>query len=92
MAVVSKVTFTVQTQVTLDIETLADAFAEMTDDDQAQFFVAVAARFAKFQNGATQGWFIGGHLRNCECSTEEARELIRDIADGLRNSTHGKAA
>jgi hypothetical protein len=30
-----------------------------------------------------QASFIGRHLATCECSTEEARELIRNIADAM---------
>lgn len=61
---------------------IAELFCAMTDDGQAQFFVHVAATMAKWPRvGAceTQAFYIGKHLRDCECSTEGGREFIRSI-------------
>ena len=66
---------------------IAEAWCELTDEDQAQFFIE-AARIAKswakdrYSAGATMQWSrIGGHLRTCPCSTHEARMMVADIAD-----------
>ena len=86
-------------KVPISIRTLAEIFCNMDDDKQARFFVEVADIMGKWEPEDPQSvWIgaegqaqaIGGHLRNCECSTEAARELIRSIAYGLEHSTHGK--
>lgn len=67
-----------------DPATLARLFSEMDDDRQAQFFVHVAQCFDEYPGGRiageTQRCFIGNHLRDCECSTEAAREWVRSLA------------
>lgn len=65
----------------LDLDTLAKAFAGLDDDSQARFFVKVAAIAAQTYKSPqeTQWWYVGRHLRTCECSTEEGRDLIRSI-------------
>jgi hypothetical protein len=65
----------------VDLDTLAKAFAGLDDDSQAQFFVKVAAIAAETYRGSqeTQWWYVGRHLRTCECSTEEGRDVIRSI-------------
>lgn len=78
-------------KVPISIQRLAEIFAHMDDDKQAKFFVAAAEIMKtwgqfKFES---QAQYIGGHLRNCKCSTEEARDLIRNIAIGLEHSTDG---
>jgi hypothetical protein len=89
----SRTTVTVTTEIDLDIETAAKWFAALSDDAQCQFFVAVAAEAEKWPGGPDGQWYhVGGHLRNCECSTEEAREMIRAIARYMETSTHGVAA
>ncbi len=81
-------------KIPVDLDLLARAFASMDDDEQTQFFVKVAEIAKTWGNkwGGAQGqWIaIGGHLRNCQCSSEEARDMIRDIAWGLEHSTHGQ--
>lgn len=69
----------------LDLDTLAKCFAELDDDSQAQFFVKVAAYAEKHYKRPqeNQWWFVGRHLRECECSTDDARELIRSLAHAL---------
>lgn len=71
---------------------LAHVFCQWDDDAQAKFFVAVADIMEAWGPGKLDGqaWYIGGHLRNCKCSTEAARELIRSLAHGLEKSEHGK--
>lgn len=68
------------------IAQLADAFCQLTDDDQAQFFIE-CARIMQSWGGAhraMQAHYIGRHLRDCQCSTYEARELVREIAEAAQ--------
>lgn len=71
--------------VDIDLPLLAKLFANLTDDEQAQFFIEAAKHFEAFGPGKAeyQAWLIGRHLRNCDCSTNEARDLISNIAGGL---------
>jgi hypothetical protein len=77
--------------VDISVELLAKLFAELDDDAQCKFFVEAAKhgeQWGEFK--AEQQWQrVGGHLRNCKCSTEAARELIRSIAYAMENSNHG---
>lgn len=84
-------------QVTVDVpmtvEQLAGLFSELDDDAQARFFVEVARVMQSWSVLArySQPFDIGRHLRDCTCSTEEARDLIRAIADGMQAKA-GEAA
>jgi hypothetical protein len=64
-------------------EALADIFCEFDDDQQARFFVRVAAVMHGWGGGKLdmQAYYIGEHLKSCECSSPEARYLVRVIAD-----------
>jgi hypothetical protein len=68
--------------VALSAEDLAEAFCEMDDDAQAQFFVEVARIIRSWEGVARHLAVaaIGNHLRTCECATADARELVRDLA------------
>lgn len=85
-----KVKITTETEVELDLDMMAQAFANLDDDSQAKFFVKVAEIGKNFGGlGAEFQWFqIGSHLRNCECSTEDARDMIRSMHHGLEQGTH----
>lgn len=84
----------VVTRVKLDIELVARWFANLDDDSQARFFVAVAAAAKSWpvdarHAGQWHQWYqVGSHLRNCECSSEDAREMVRHIHDGLETGSH----
>lgn len=77
-------------KVTLDLKLsivqLAQAFCDLDDEEQAQFFIE-AARIASttWERPATfmQWRSVGKHLATCACSTDDAREMVRDIAEGL---------
>lgn len=89
-------------KVALPLATVAEWFCNLDDDTQAKFFVKVArigrerdearrrdpnARGINF--GYSWQWFqIGSHLRNCECSTDDARDMVRAIHDGLLTGNH----
>jgi hypothetical protein len=76
-------------EVDITPELLGQLFADMDDDAQCRFFVAAAEVASKWA-GDWRGQFyaVGGHLRNCSCSSEEARELVRTIAHGVEHGTH----
>ena len=76
-----------QVDLTLSVEQLAQAFCELDDERQAQFFVEVG-KIAETWDGSTfpQWLLVGRHLKECECSTDKAREIVLDIADGVRGS------
>lgn len=60
---------------------LAEAFAEMGDEEQAQFFIEVAALAKSWRVGGSMQWhYIGAHLRDCACSTMEARDMLFEIS------------
>lgn len=70
-------------------ELLAKIFCDMNDDAQCKFFVEVG-RIADESEYAfsTQWQYLGGHLRNCECSTESARRFISNLYEAMQTSTH----
>lgn len=77
----------IETEIVLDIDVAGKWFAGLNDDEQAKFFVAACANMidvAHFQR-ETQWIAIGNHLATCECSTEEAREMIRSILYGMEH-------
>lgn len=67
----------------LNVEQLAAAFCELDDDTQAKFFVECARLAATWPPHVDQFYAVGRHLRTCNCSTPEARELIRRIVAGM---------
>lgn len=80
-----------ETEIELGIDDAAQWFAGLTDDEQAKFFVAAVAHFKKGLDrpdalAESQWQAIGNHLATCECSTEEAREMIRSIMYGMEHS------
>lgn len=79
-----KLNVTVDVPLTLD--QLAGLFVELDDDSQAQFFVKVAAHMSTWTEHERnmQAHYIGRHLRDCKCSTEDARELVSAIAESMR--------
>jgi hypothetical protein len=74
--------------VEISIELLAQVFCGLSDDEMCRFFVEVAKEASKVPTFDNQWYFLGGHLRNCECSTPEAREMIDSIHHHMHNSSH----
>lgn len=72
-------------ELTLTPAELAEAFSEMNDEEQAQFFIEVGRVFESWGVAARmmQASKIGAHLKTCACSTWEARETVRAIAAEL---------
>lgn len=86
----SKVMIEINSKVEVDIDVLAKCFCGLDDDQQCQFFVKVAEEAKTWKQHQEYQWIlVGGHLRNCKRSSNEARELIESIYYGLKNSTHG---
>lgn len=84
-----KISTTVTTEIDLDVQTAAEWFSGLDDDQQTQFFVAVAEIAKSWPGSADTQWYsIGGHLRSCDCSTDDAREMIRSIARYMETSNH----
>lgn len=79
-----KTSITVTTEIELTVETAAKWFVGLSDEQQADFFVEAAkASLAWGPLWAGQYYSAGRHLRDCECSTNEARELVKTLAEGL---------
>ncbi len=62
---------------------LAACFVEMNDEEQADFFISVVHLMKQWGDlrRHTQTSYIGGHLRTCECSNDDTRDFLRDLAD-----------
>ncbi len=84
---------TVQKTVTVEVEItpaeLAEFFCALDDEQQAQFFVE-CDRIARSWVGTTAGhghqwWLVGRHLATCTCSNDDARDMIRELAAGIRS-------
>lgn len=79
----------IKTEIDLDIKTGAEWFCDLSDDEQCKFFVEVARIMDGWPGGGdSQLYYIGGHLKNCKCSTPEAREMIRALAQYAETSEH----
>jgi hypothetical protein len=67
---------------------VAQAFCELDDDQMAQVFVEAAKIEATWSGPGFMGpgwqWYaVGRHLRTCSCSTEDARDMVREIAKAI---------
>ena len=82
-------TIKVTTEISLDIETAAKWFTELDDDQMCKFLVEVARIANQWgRNPDNQWYYLGGHLRNCKCSTPEAREMVKAWAHYAETSEH----
>ena len=80
---------TVTTEIDLDVKVTAKWFAELSDDEQAEFFIEAARIMSAWPHGMdNQLYYIGGHLRHCPCSTDEARTMITNLAHWVEKSEH----
>lgn len=79
----------ITTQIDLELETAAKWFANLNDDEMCKFLVLVAKEAEAFPScGDSQWYYLGGHLRNCECSTDGARKMIESWYYWMQNSDH----
>lgn len=76
-----------EVEIETTVEFLAKGFCDLDDDAQARFFVEVAREMSTWSGaGRTmQAHYIGAHLRECACSTLEARDFIEEISFGMRD-------
>jgi hypothetical protein len=82
-------TIKVTTEIELDIGTAAKWFAALSDDEMCRFLVAVAEEAKSYPSNPDNQWYyLGGHLKNCECSTDDAREMIRKWHYWMEHSEH----
>lgn len=77
MSAVERVKLEVEVEV--DVAYLAEQFAALTDDAQAQFLCIAAEKLG----GVAQAIYIGRHLSGCACSTEAGREFVREIVRAM---------
>ena len=78
---IERVTLSVEIEV--DVAHLAKQFAELSDDAQAQFLCLAAKGMGEAVE--VQAMYIGRHLRTCDCSTEEGRAFVRELARSLED-------
>ena len=73
-------------EVDVDINYLAEQFAALSDDAQAQWFCLVAEKLGTEVARDTQALAIGRHLARCGCSTEAGREFVRVIIESMASA------
>ncbi len=64
------------------VREIAELWCAMSDDGQAQFFEEAAKVMRAWESpgaSAMQPLYIGHHLRDCGCISDDARELVADI-------------
>lgn len=67
------------------VKALAAAWCGLSDDEQAQFFEEVGRITEAWPNGDgdRQSWFIGRHMRRCQCISDAGRTFLRSIVSGM---------
>ena len=68
-------------EVVVDVAYLAEQFAALTDDAQAQFLCLAAEKIGKAADD--QAHYIGSHLRDCYCSSGAGRAFVRNIVGSM---------
>lgn len=77
---------TIPVQIELTPRQIAEAFASLGDEGQAQVIIEVAEIASRWTGTTFAQWYqVGRHLARCECSTDDARDLVRDIYQGIRH-------
>ncbi len=71
----------IRIRITVDVDHLAEQFAALTDDAQAQFLCVVADRLGR--DADVQADSIGRHLATCSCATEGGRRFVRAIVEAM---------
>lgn len=78
-----------EVEIDLTIEDAAKWFCSLGDDEMADFLIRVEAESRKFEGMPETQWaYLGGHLRNCECSNEETRDMLRSWVWHMEHSDH----
>ncbi len=81
----AKVKFT--TEIELDTTVAAQWFCDLSDDEMADFLIKIA-EISKDYQWNNQWYWLGGHLRNCKCSTPEVREMLKSWVHWMEHSEH----
>ena len=71
-------------EVKLTPKQIAEAIAGLDDEGQAQVFIDLAEIAKDWKDSGMQWFSVGRHLRDCSCSTYEARSLVEGIAGGMQ--------
>lgn len=79
MSLVERIQIMVEVEV--NVSHLAEQFAALTDDAQAQFLCIAAVKLGSA--AGDQAFHIGRHLTGCQCSTEAGREFVREIVNAM---------
>lgn len=82
-------------EVSLTPRQVAEAFCDLDDEQQAQVFIEVALLASRWEASAFVGsqWFaVGRHLRDCSCSSDAARNVVSEMAAGLKHDWELRAA
>lgn len=74
----------IEVEVEVNVNHLAEQFAALTDDAQAQFLCMAAAKIKNPVDRANQAFYVGRHLATCECSTQAGRDFVNDIAAAMK--------
>ena len=75
-------TVRIETDIEFDVAVAAAWFCRLSDDEMCKFFVAVAEIASSWEVPADYQWAaVGRQLRTCECSTTEARDMVKALAD-----------
>lgn len=77
-----------KTEVDVTPEILAQVFVELDDEQMCKFFTEVHRLSSQVPTFDNQWYFLGGHLRSCECSNEGTRGMLRNIVDYMEGGTH----
>lgn len=78
----------IKSRVEVTVDLLAQCFVSLDDDQMCKFFVEVHRLAEQFPNFDNQWYYLGGHLRNCSCSNEGTREMLRNIVSFMETSEH----
>lgn len=77
---VPRTNVTITTEIDLDIATGAKWFSGLTDDQMAEFFIAVEKESRDWPGFPDTMWcYLGKHLAECECSSANVRDMLRSI-------------
>jgi len=76
-------------EVDLNAEAAAEWFWSVSDEVQADFFVAVEriSRESVGSHAASSQWsYMTGHLNTCKCSNPATREMIRGWGESMKDA------
>ncbi len=74
-----------EVEIAMTPEVLARAWCDMNDQNQADFFIACAKIMGEWKahERLSQLYAVGNHLRDCGCSSDDARAVVDEIHAGM---------